>query len=154
MRIRFVKSVPTPILWNFGTRTKCLSLPLGSSEVRRLRWSAKTHLAERQRRKKLFTGLPMASSVTSFAEGEVGRPSDKYIGGKSTRGVGFYSAPCTPPNTMPHHYTFVLVASDFDPKELPPGLTRDEVIAKMAPDYAPPVHAKGDTGLVGLFVNP
>ena len=57
-----------------------------------------------------------------------------YVGGKSTRGVGFYSGPCTPPNTMPHHYTFVLIATDFDPKELPPGLTRDEVIAKIAPD--------------------
>ena len=35
-----------------------------------------------------------------------------------------------------------------------PGLTRDEVIAKIAPDNGPPVHAKGDAGLVGLFVNP
>ena len=97
-------------------------------------------------------GIP--SSVTGFAEGEVSKPSDKYVGGKSTRGVGFYSGPCTPPNTMPHHYTFVLIPSDFDPKELPPGLTRDEVAAKIAPDNGPPVHAKADAGLVGLFVNP
>jgi Raf kinase inhibitor-like YbhB/YbcL family protein len=97
-------------------------------------------------------GIP--SSVTGFAEGEVSKSSDKYVGGKSSRGVGFYSGPCTPPNTMPHHYTFVLVATDFDPKELPPGLTRDELIAKVAPDNAAPVHAKGDAGLVGLFVNP
>jgi Raf kinase inhibitor-like YbhB/YbcL family protein len=97
-------------------------------------------------------GIP--SSVTGFAAGEVSKLSDSYVGGKSTRGVGFYSGPCTPPNTMPHHYTFVLIATDFDPKELPPGLTRDEVIAKIAPDNGPPVHAKGDAGLVGLFVNP
>ena len=98
-------------------------------------------------------GIP--SSVTGFAEGEVSKPSDKYVGGKSTRGVGFYySGPCTPPNSMPHHYTFVLIATDFDPKELPPRLTRDEVIAKIAPDNAAPVHAKADAGLVGLFVNP
>jgi Raf kinase inhibitor-like YbhB/YbcL family protein len=97
-------------------------------------------------------GIP--SSVTGFGEGEVSKASDKYVGGKSTRGVGFYSGPCTPPNTMPHHYTFVLIATDFDPKELPPGLTRDEVIAKIAPDNAAPVHTKGDAGLVGLFVNP
>jgi Raf kinase inhibitor-like YbhB/YbcL family protein len=97
-------------------------------------------------------GIP--SSVMGFAEGEVSKLSDRYVGGKSTRGVGFYSGPCTPPNTMPHHYTFVLIATDFDPKELPPGLTRDEVIAKIAPDNGPPVHAKGDAGLVGLFVNP
>jgi Raf kinase inhibitor-like YbhB/YbcL family protein len=97
-------------------------------------------------------GIP--ASVTGFAEGEVSKPSERYIGGKSTRGVGFYSGPCTPPNTMPHHYTFVLIATDFDPKELPPGLTRDEVVAKIAPDNGPPIHAKGDAGLVGLFVNP
>ena len=41
--------------------------------------------------------------------------------------------------------------SDFDPKELPPGLTRDELIAKFGP---PPAHVKGSTGVVGLFVNP
>jgi Raf kinase inhibitor-like YbhB/YbcL family protein len=96
-------------------------------------------------------GIP--ASVTSFAEGEVSKPSDKYVGGKSTQGVGFYSGPCTPPNTTPHHYTFVVVATDFDPKDLPPGLTKDEVAAKIAPE-GPPVHAKGSAGLVGLFVNP
>ncbi len=96
-------------------------------------------------------GIP--ASVTSFAEGEVSKPSDKYVGGKSTQGVGFYSGPCTPPNTTPHHYTFVLIATDFDPKELPPDLTKDEVTAKIAPS-GPPVHAKGSAGLVGLFVNP
>jgi phosphatidylethanolamine-binding protein (PEBP) family uncharacterized protein len=54
-------------------------------------------------------GIP--SSVTGFAEGEVSKLSDRYVGGKSTQGVGFYSGPSTPPNTMPHHYTFVLIAS-------------------------------------------
>src|SRR6202158_4948410 len=97
-------------------------------------------------------GIP--PSVTSFAEGEVSKASDKYVGGKSTQGVGNYSGPCTPPNTTPHHYTFVVIATDFDPKELPPGLTKDEVTAKIAPPSGPPVHAKGSAGLVGLFVNP
>jgi Raf kinase inhibitor-like YbhB/YbcL family protein len=98
-------------------------------------------------------GIP--ESVTEFAEGEVSKPSDKYVGGKSARGVGFYSGPCTPPNTMPHHYTFVLIATDFDPKELPPGLTHDEVVQHLAPNGGPPVRAKGfAAGLVGLFVNP
>ena len=109
------------------------------------------------RRRRRFSlgrsGIPV--SVTGFAEGEVSKPSDKYVGGKSTQGVGFYSGPCTPPNTMPHHYTFVLVATDFDPQELPPGLTHDEVVQKLAPNGGRPVHAKGlAAGLVGLFVNP
>jgi Raf kinase inhibitor-like YbhB/YbcL family protein len=64
-------------------------------------------------------GIP--ASVTGFAEGEVSKPSDKYVGGKSTQGVGFYSGPCTSSNATAHHYTFVLIATDFDPKELPPG---------------------------------
>jgi len=96
-------------------------------------------------------GIP--ASVTSFAEGEVSKPSDKYIGGKSTQGVGNYSGPCTPPGT-PHHYTFVVIATDLDPKELPPGLTREEVLAKIVPAAPAMSHAKGTAGLVGLFVKP
>jgi Raf kinase inhibitor-like YbhB/YbcL family protein len=94
-------------------------------------------------------GIP--ASVTGFAEGEVSKESDKYVGGKSTQGVAFYSGPCTPPNQTAHHYTFVLIATDFDPKELPPGLTRDELTAKFG---APPAHVKGVTGMIGQFINP
>ena len=96
-------------------------------------------------------GIP--PSVTGFAEGEVSKASDKYVGGKSTQGVGHYSGPCTPAG-MPHHYTFVLIATDFDPTELAPGLTHDEVVERIAPGGKAPVHSKGDAGLVGLFVNP
>jgi Raf kinase inhibitor-like YbhB/YbcL family protein len=90
-------------------------------------------------------GIP--ANVTSFAEGEVSKASDKYIGGKSTQGVGNYSGPCTPPGS-PHHYTFKVIATDLDPKELPPGLTLPEFEAKLNG------HAKGAAGLVGLFVKP
>jgi Raf kinase inhibitor-like YbhB/YbcL family protein len=91
-------------------------------------------------------------SATGFAEGELDKGSDKFVGGKSTQGVGTYSGPCTPPGP-PHHYTFVLVATDLDPKELPPGLTREEFLSKLVPASGPS-HAKGSTGLVGLFKNP
>jgi len=92
-------------------------------------------------------GIPV--SVTGFAEGEFSKPSDKYVGGKSTAGGGAatYRGPC-PPRGAPHHYTFILIATDLDPKELPPGLTREELYAKLTG------HAKGATGLVGLFGNP
>jgi Raf kinase inhibitor-like YbhB/YbcL family protein len=90
-------------------------------------------------------GIP--ANVTSFAEGEVSKQTEKYVGGKSTQGVGFYSGPCTPPGS-PHHYTFKIIATDLDPKELPPGLTLPELEAKLAG------HAKGAAGLVGLFVRP
>ena len=96
-------------------------------------------------------GIP--ANVTSFAEGELSKPSDKYVGGKSTQGVGFYSGPCTPPGS-PHHYTFILIATDLDPKELPPGLTREELQAKIVPPPPAMSHAKGTAGLVGLFTKP
>jgi Raf kinase inhibitor-like YbhB/YbcL family protein len=90
-------------------------------------------------------GIP--PNVMSFAEGEVSKESSKYVGGKSTQGVGYYSGPCTPPGS-PHHYTFKIIATDLDPKELPAGLTLPELNQKLNG------HAKGAAGLVGLFVKP
>jgi Raf kinase inhibitor-like YbhB/YbcL family protein len=92
----------------------------------------------------------ISPTLTGFAEGETSKASDKYVGGKSTMGVGNYSGPCPPPGP-PHHYTFILIATDFETGDLPAGLTRDDVIAKFGP---PPAHLKGATGLIGLFVNP
>jgi hypothetical protein len=88
-------------------------------------------------------GIPV--SVTGFSEGEVSKASDKYVGGKGTSGLPNYQGPCTPPATGLHHYTFTLIATDLDPKELPPGLTRDELLGKLQG------HTKGAAGLVGLF---
>ena len=91
-------------------------------------------------------GIP--ASVTGFAEGETGKPSDKYIGGIGTAKQSIYIGPCTPPGTTPHHYTFILIATDLDPKGLPAGLTKLELFSKLEG------HVKGSTGLVGLFKNP
>ena len=90
-------------------------------------------------------GIP--PDVTSFAEGEVSKESPKYVGGKSTQGVPNYSGPCTPPGT-PHHYTFVVMATDFELKELAPGLTLPELWAKL------PGRGKVAAGIVGMFVKP
>jgi Raf kinase inhibitor-like YbhB/YbcL family protein len=91
----------------------------------------------------------IAASVTGFAEGEVSKPSPKYVGGKGTASGGAvtFVGPCTPAG-MPHHYTFVLIATDVEPGELPPGLSREELLAKLTG------HTKGTTGLVGLFGSP
>ena len=94
------------------------------------------------------------AKVTGFAEGELSKPSEKFVGGKATQGTGIYNGPCTPGNVQPHHYTFVLVATDLAPKELPPGLTRDELLPKLVPPAPAPSHAKGSAGIVGLFVKP
>lgn len=90
-------------------------------------------------------GIP--ATVSSFAEGEVSKDSAKYVGGKSTEEVGHYSGPCTPPGS-PHHYVFRVIATDLDPKQLPPGLTLDELQSKLAG------HTKGAAALVGLFAKP
>ena len=89
----------------------------------------------------------IAPTVTGFAEGEVSKASDKYVGGTSTQGVGNYSGPCTPAGA-PHHYTFTLIATDLEPKALAPGLTRDELIKALDG------HAKQATGLIGTFSKP
>ena len=90
-------------------------------------------------------GIP--PDVNGFAEGETSKDGPKFVGGKSTQGVSYYSGPCTPAGT-PHHYTFVIIATDFEPKELAPGLTMPELWAKL------PGRGKAAAGLVGLFVKP
>ena len=91
-------------------------------------------------------GIP--ASVTSFAEGEMSKPSDKFVGGTGTAKKNVYLGPCTPPGQTAHHYTFILIATDLDPKALPPGLSRLELMSKLEG------HAKGSVGMVGLFKNP
>lgn len=83
--------------------------------------------------------------VTGFAEGELGRPSDKFTGGKETSGTTMYRGPCTPPGTGIHHYIFTVISTDLEPGALPAGLTRDELWEKLKG------HTKGVAGLVGLF---
>jgi hypothetical protein len=90
-------------------------------------------------------GIPVA--VTGFAEGEVSRPSDKYVGGLGTAKLSTYTGPCTPAGP-PHHYTFTLIATDLEPTALAPGLTRDELIKALDG------HAKSATGLIGMFSKP
>jgi len=90
-------------------------------------------------------GIPVA--VTGFAEGEVSKPSDKYVGGQSTMKLSNYFGPCTPPGA-PHHYTFTLIATDLEPAALAAGMTRDELIKALDG------HAKGATGLIGTFSKP
>ena len=90
-------------------------------------------------------GVP--PNVTSLAEGEASKETPKLVGGKGAQGFSVYAGPCTPPGS-PHHYTFMISATDLEPTELPPGLTIPEVWAKMSG------HTKGAAGLVGLFVRP
>lgn len=100
-----------------------------------------------------FIAYGIAPTVTSFAEGELSKVSDKYVGGKSSQGFPYYSGPC-PPQGPAHHYSFVVIATDFDPKELPPGLTRHEFLEKLGQIGGTPLRGKAAAGIVGLFKNP
>ena len=86
----------------------------------------------------------ISPTLTGFAEGDTSKISDNMSAARAA-GVGHYSGPCTPPNQTPHHYTFILIATDFEPKELPPGMTHEESTAKL-PRRPPPAHAKACTG--------
>src|SRR5437762_6532614 len=91
-------------------------------------------------------GIP--AEVKGFAEGELSKPSDKFVGGKSTMEKAIYWGPGTPPNTDWHHYTCTLVATDPDPTALQPGMTREELAAALKD------HVKGSAGLVTRFRHP
>jgi len=45
----------------------------------------------------------------------------------------------------PHHYTFMLIATTHGPKDLPPGLTREEFFEKSTGKLLTA------TGLIGLW---
>ena len=86
----------------------------------------------------------VSAGVTSFAEGELSRASDKFVGGKNIHGLGTYDGPCHGAGSS-HHYIFKVIATDLDPKALAPGLTLPELQAELQG------HARGVAGLVGLF---
>ena len=94
-----------------------------------------------------FVAYGIPPSVTSFAQGEMSKPSDKFVGGEGTAKQATYVGPCTPAGA-PHHYTFTLIATDLEPTALKPGLTRDELIKALDG------HAKAATGLIGTFSHP
>lgn len=91
-------------------------------------------------------GIP--ASVTSFAEGETSKPSDKFVGGIGTQKQNVYAGPCTPPNTTPHQYVFIMLATDLDAKALPAGMTKADLLPKLEG------HVKATSTITGLFQKP
>jgi hypothetical protein len=94
-----------------------------------------------------FVAYGIPATVTSFMEGEISSPSDKFVGGANSLGRKVYSGPC-PPRGATHHYSFVLIATDLEPDALPPGLPVEALLPKIEG------HARGSTGIVGQFAEP
>ena len=90
----------------------------------------------------------ISADVKGFAEGELSKPSDKFVGGKSTMNQGVYFGTGPPPNADWHHYTWTIVATDLDPKALQPGMAREELAAALRD------HVKGSAGLITHFRHP
>jgi len=135
------ENVSPPLAWsNVPEGTKSFALLLFDPEGRAP--AGVSHM--------VVYGIP--ADVKGFAEGELSTPSDKFVGGKSLMGLGTYFGPGTPPNTDWHHYTFTLVATDLDPKALPPGLTREELATALINPLQN--HVKGSAGLVTRFKHP
>jgi Raf kinase inhibitor-like YbhB/YbcL family protein len=59
-----------------------------------------------------------------------GKDSKDFIGGSGTAGNHDYNGPCPIPEHT-NHYIFSLYALDLDRTALPPGLTRDELLAAI-----------------------
>jgi phosphatidylethanolamine-binding protein (PEBP) family uncharacterized protein len=104
----------------------------------------------------LVYGIP--ADVTSFAEGELSKPptGGKFIigrGGPPARirpagQDGLWRGPCAPAGAAPHHYIIKVMATHLDPKDLPPGLSLVEFLAKLGtidPDT---------TALISKYANP
>ena len=131
------ENISPPLVWsNVPDGTKSFALLLFDPEGRAP--AGVSHM--------VVYGIP--ADVKGFAEGELSKPSDKFVGGKNLMGVGIYFGPGTPPNTDWHHYTFTLVATDLDPTALQPGLTREELATALKD------HVKGSAGLVSRFKHP
>ena len=95
-----------------------------------------------------FVAYGIPANVSGFAEGELSKASPNYVGGKSTQGLATYMGPCPPGGTGAHHYTYLLLATDLDPKAIPPGLTREQLLPMLDG------HSKGASGISGLFAHP
>jgi Raf kinase inhibitor-like YbhB/YbcL family protein len=131
------ENISPPLTWsNAPEGTKSFALVLLDPEGR-----APTGVSHM-----VIYGIP--PDVTGFAEGELSKPSDKFVGGKNLMGMATYFGPGPPPNADWHHYTFTLIATDLDPKALQPGLTREELAPALQN------HVKGAAGLITRFKHP
>ena len=86
----------------------------------------------------------ISANVSSLAEGELSKPSDKFVGGKNARNMGTWRGMCPNPGQK-KHYQYTLRETDLDPKDLPPGLTAKELDDRLEG------HTLGRAILIGRF---
>lgn len=111
------KNVSPPIAWsNPPPSTKSFALIMIDPDGRRglgsVHWIAYNIPASRK----------------ALKEGEGSTPAKDITGGKNSRGTTLYTGPCAPHDDAPHHYVIQLIALDFAPGFLQPGLDHDELL--------------------------
>ena len=75
-------------------------------------------------------GIP--ASVSSVAENELAGPpaAGRFVAGRNVLGM-HWLGPCSPKGNAPQHYVMTLIATTLEPGELPPGLTRQELLKAL-----------------------
>lgn len=72
----------------------------------------------------------IAGSRTGLPENFGAQESPDFVGGTGSAGNRAYMGPCPVPGHT-NHYVFSVFALDLEPTALPPGLSRDQLIAAM-----------------------
>ncbi len=73
----------------------------------------------------------IAGDRTGLPEGFGAEAGQNFVGGTGSAGNQTYNGPCPIPEHT-NHYVFSVYALDLDRTALPPGLTRDQLLAAMS----------------------
>jgi Raf kinase inhibitor-like YbhB/YbcL family protein len=87
----------------------------------------------------------ISSGRGKLRQGEGQVDGDGVTVGKNVGGATAYRGMCPPVGDLPHHYIMTVVATDLDPAVLPPGLTREALLAALKG------HALGGQSIVGRY---
>jgi Raf kinase inhibitor-like YbhB/YbcL family protein len=93
-----------------------------------------------------WVAYDIPAARTGLREGEASTPPKDWVGGKNSVGWNYYFGPCGPAGDAPHHYVFTLIATEIAPGVLPPGLTREDLLAALRGKALAPA------SLVGRYV--
>ena len=68
---------------------------------------------------------------TGLRKAKASKAPTEWVGGKNTVGWTTISVRAGRPAMSPHHYIITLIATSLEPGQLVPGLTREELLAKL-----------------------
>lgn len=113
------ENVALPLVWRNapeGTRSFAITMfdPMPGAGLGFVHW--------------VLYGIP--ADRTALREGEANNPS-LFVAGKNSFGQTGWFGPEPPPADSAHPYIIILAATDLAPNALPPGMTRDQLIAAL-----------------------